>query len=84
MDKVTLLSTLFCEFVGGWLSGSIILFAMVGDFWGNLVSVTMRIPAKCGCDTAGDTIMLGNQGKTAGEYSHCAESSFKGKCAESG
>ncbi len=40
----TLLTTPVYGFIGGWLSGSIIFFAMGGDFWGNLASVAMGIP----------------------------------------
>lgn len=40
----TLLTTPIYGFIGGWISGSIIFFAMGGDFWGNLASVTMGIP----------------------------------------
>lgn len=40
----TLLCTPIFGFIGGWLSGSIIFFAMGGDFWGNLASVMIGIP----------------------------------------
>lgn len=40
----TLLCTPIFGFLGGWISGTIIFFAMGGDFWGNLASVVMGIP----------------------------------------
>lgn len=40
----TLLCTPLFGFIGGWISGSIIFFAMGGDFWGNLASVVLGIP----------------------------------------
>lgn len=40
----TLLCTPIYGFLGGWISGTIIFFAMGGDFWGNLASVVMGIP----------------------------------------
>ena len=40
----TLLTTPIYGFIGGWCSGTIIFFAMGGDFWGNMASVLMGIP----------------------------------------
>ena len=40
----TLLWTPAFGFIGGWLSGTIIFFAMGGDFWGNIASVVLGIP----------------------------------------
>ena len=40
----TLLCTPIFGFIGGWISGTIIFFAMGGDFWGNMASVLMGIP----------------------------------------
>lgn len=40
----TLLWTPAFGFIGGWLSGTIIFFAMGGDFWGNIASVILGIP----------------------------------------
>ena len=40
----TLLCTPIFGFIGGWLSGTIIFFAMGGDFWGNMAAVLMGIP----------------------------------------
>lgn len=40
----TLLCTPIFGFIGGWISGTIIFFAMGGDFWGNMASVLMAFP----------------------------------------
>lgn len=40
----TLLATPIFGFIGGWMSGTIIFFAMGGDFWGDMSAVLMGIP----------------------------------------